>query len=154
MSLLRLRERVPSAEIIGTYTLNEHALRFHKVSDDGSGKCDAYQTYDLSDLVIGVLFDINEKEKSALDNAEGLGHGYLAKTVTITSTTGDVDRAFTYYAIQINPSLKPYSWYLNHVLVGAKQAKLPAPYLNVIEATKSIEDKNSVRDAQQRSIYR
>jgi len=50
--------------------------------------------------------------------------------------------------------LKPYSWYLNHVLVGAKQAKLPAPYLNVIEATKSIEDKNSVRDAQQRSIYR
>jgi gamma-glutamylcyclotransferase len=44
MSLSRLRERVPSAEAVGCFSLNGHDLRFHKLSKDGSGKCDAFFT--------------------------------------------------------------------------------------------------------------
>lgn len=43
MSLKRLQERVTSAVRIGAFTLIEHQLRFQMASDDGSGKCDAFQ---------------------------------------------------------------------------------------------------------------
>jgi len=153
MSIIRLRERVPSAEKLGTFTLNNHALRFHKASEDGSGKCDAYQIQNSNDFVIGVVFNINAADKPTLDKAEGLGYGYQIKTVSVQNTHGQVITAFTYYAIQIDPTLKPYSWYLNHVVIGAKQANLPAQYLNAIKSTKSIKDKDHKRDAQQRAMY-
>lgn len=85
MSLPRLRERVPSAELIGVSTLAEHSLRFHKVSKkDGSGKCDALFTKDSNDYIVGALFEISESEKEALDRAEGLGYGYQDKKVVVS----------------------------------------------------------------------
>lgn len=125
MSTSRLRERVPSAEALGCYALDEHDLRFHKSSKDGSGKCDAYFTSDPKDVIYGVLFKINPAEKSALDRVEGLGHGYDVKEITVTAHDGTRVTATTYVATQIDMKLKPYSWYVNHVLVGAKEAVLP-----------------------------
>lgn len=153
MSLSRLRERVPSSERIGIFILVEHELRFHKSSTDGSGKCDAYQTRKPSDVVIGALFEINEDEKSALDKAEGLGVGYKEKTVKVKNEFGDVFNAVTYYATKIDATLKPYSWYLNHVIVGAKETNVPDQYLNVIQSTESIKDLDTSRDAKQRAIH-
>jgi hypothetical protein len=60
--------------------LPKHRLRFHKVSNDGSGKCDAQATEDSNDYVIGVLFE-SDNEKPALDRKEGLGIGYNEKEV-------------------------------------------------------------------------
>ena len=37
MSIARLSERAPSAEVIGVARLRSHVLRFHKVGTDGSG---------------------------------------------------------------------------------------------------------------------
>jgi gamma-glutamylcyclotransferase len=93
MSTLRLAVRVPSARRLCIGRLPEHRLMFHKKSSDGSGKCDAFCTGNTSDFVIGVLFDINESEKKALDNAEGLGKGYMEKEVVVT-TELDERRAF------------------------------------------------------------
>lgn len=153
MSLLRLRERVPSAERIGVFVLEAHQLRFHKSSNDGSGKCDAYQTDNSSDLVIGAIFEIKQSEKPALDKAEGLGYGYREKIVRVKNDSGDLVEAFTYYATRIEPSLLPYSWYLNHVIVGAQELNVPKQYLYIIESTVTIDDHNSNRDAAQRAIY-
>ncbi len=66
MSLVRLHERAPSARIIGTCSISRHDLRFHKKSKDNSGKCDAYETGDVNDVIFGVLFEIDGSEKSAL----------------------------------------------------------------------------------------
>lgn len=153
MSLPRLRERVPSAKRIGLFTLAGHSLRFHKVSTDGSGKCDALFTGNPDDSVIGALFEISGSEKDALDRVEGLGHGYESKTVSLSDSQGNIFEAFTYYATNTDPSLLPYSWYLYHVIYGAKETGVSVSYLAHIEATESIEDPDRERDVRERAIY-
>lgn len=154
MSRSRLRERVPSAEALGCFALNGHDLRFHKSSKDGSGKCDAYFTLDTQSVIYGVLFKIDPNEKSALNRAEGLGHGYDEKEVTVTGDDGSSVKATTYFATNINESLKPYSWYVNHVLVGAREAVLPSDYIEAkITSVASVEDSDKERDGRERATY-
>ncbi|GAA0851436.1 hypothetical protein GCM10009113_35420 [Marinobacter szutsaonensis] len=155
MSLPRLKERVPGAERITMFTLVEHSLRFHKWSRvDGSAKCDALFTGNPDDHIIGALFEIPGHEKGALDQAEGLGFGYQEKRVTVTDAQGNALEAFTYYATDTDPSLLPYSWYLHHVIYGAKEIGVPDDYLEAVSATKSREDPDRERDARERAIYR
>lgn len=154
MSLPRLKKRVPSAERIGVYTLIEHSLRFHKVSEkDGSGKCDALFTGNTNDYIVGSLFEISDNEKSSLDSAEGLGYGYEEKQVLVNDAQGNTLEAVTYYAKNMDSSLLPYSWYLYHVIYGAKESGVPAEYLDILSATKSKEDPDKERDARERAIY-
>ncbi|WP_386082698.1 gamma-glutamylcyclotransferase family protein [Vreelandella sp. F11] len=155
MSLSRLRERVPSAEAIGCFTLSHHDLRFHKLSKDGSGKCDAFFTSDSESVIYGVLFKIDSAEKSALDRAEGLGYGYEEKEVTVLSVHDENPvTATTYVATKIDEKLKPYSWYVNHVLIGANEASLPQDYIDIkITSVETVEDSDKERDAKQRAIY-
>jgi len=154
MSLLRLKERVPSAIKLGIFTLKNHQLRFHMSGVDGSGKCDALQTDNSNNLVVGALFEIDENEKEALDRAESLGTGYDQKFVFVENDSGENFEALTYYAIKIDASLKPYSWYLNHVIVGAKETQVPAEYLAVIESVESVEDLDESREVKERAMYR
>jgi len=153
MSLLRLKERVPSAIRLETVTLNNHQLRFHMSGIDGSGKCDSFQTNNSKDQVVGALFEINENEKGVLDRAESLGSGYDEKLVLVKNCSGDVFEALTYYAIKIDASLKPFSWYLNHVIVGAKETKVPADYLAAIQSIECFEDLDENREAKERAMY-
>ncbi len=154
MSLSRLKERVPSAEAVGCFSLNGHDLRFHKSSKDGSGKCDAYFTSDTGNTIYGVLFRIAPSEKSYLDKVEGLGYGYDEKEVTVTAYDGSSITATTYVATNIDENLKPYSWYVNHVLVGANEASLPLDYIETkINSVEAVEDSDRERDAKQRAIH-
>lgn len=154
MSLSRLRERVPSAETLGCSMLRNHDLRFHKSSKDGSGKCDAFFTSDSETVMYGVLFEINPAEKSTLDKAEGLGYGYEEKEVTVSARDGTSVTATTYIATKIDENLKPYSWYVYHVLVGAKEASLPQDYIDEkINSVEAVEDSNKEREAKQRAIH-
>jgi len=153
MSLARLQDRVPSAQRLGMFCLRKHQLAFHKSSKDGSGKCDAYFTDDTEHSIFGALFEINEKEKKDLDRAEGLGYGYDQKLVQVEDVDGKVLEATTYIATKIDGTLLPYSWYLNHVVVGAKEIDVPASYLDKILSVKTIEDTDKERDREQREMY-
>jgi gamma-glutamylcyclotransferase len=153
MSLLRLQQRVPSAIKLEIVTLKNHQLRFNMCGIDGSGKCDSFETNDHEDLVIGVLFEIDENEKPVLDQAESLGIGYMEKFVFVENDLGEIFEALIYCAIKIDASLKPYSWYLNHVIIGAKETKLPTDYLAVIESIDTIEDLDKNREAKERGMY-
>jgi hypothetical protein len=154
MSLVRLQMRVPSAQKLEIVTLKNHQLRFNMSGTDGSGKCDSFETNNSEDLVIGALFDINENEKPVLDRAESLGVGYHEKFVFVHNAAGEVFEALIYCAIKIDASLKPYSWYLNHVIIGAKETKLPIDYLAIIESVECIEDQDKNREAKERAMYR
>lgn len=153
MSLSRLRERAPGAKRMGTYILSAHTLRFHKVSRDNSGKCDAFHTKNPDDFVIGALFEIDLCEKKDLDTAEGLGHAYEEKMVVVVNASGEAVSASTYYATNIDDTLKPYSWYKNHVLIGAKESQLPQSYIQKIAAIECIEDPDQRREVEQRAIH-
>lgn len=155
MSIARLRGRVPSAVPLGRYALKQHDLRFHKSGSDGSGKCNALYTGNAADVVIGALFEIEADEKPALDAAEGLGQGYNLKRVTVVGVDGAALGALTYIATRIDNSLRPYSWYLNHVLVGAQETALPNEYIErKISSIEPVEDMNDVRNAEQLAIHR
>lgn len=154
MSSKRLATRVDNARAIGTFRLDGHVLRFHKVSVDNSGKCDAYETGSDSDFVLGVLYEIEDSEKQHLDDAEGLGGGYAEKCVNVTGPSGRRETAVVYYATCIDESLRPYTWYKRHVLEGAREAGLDAGYVSIIEAQPAVEDPRRERERKQLEIYR
>lgn len=154
MSNSRLSERVPGAVALGCHILPHHDLRFHKSGKDGSGKCNVFYTGEDKDIVYGTLFEISRLEKTSLDKIEGLGYGYDEKNVIVFAADGSSLEAMTYAAIRIDEHLKPYSWYLNHVLVGAREIPLPDEYIErKISAIASIEDADKERDARERALH-
>lgn len=140
MSTRRLTDRVQSAKAISVAKLYGHKLKFHKKSKYGSAKCDAFGTDDPNDVLYGVVFEIESSEKTALDEKEGLGSGYEKKHVTVISTNGEEYCAVTYYATDIDNSLKPCDWYKEHVLRGAQEHGLPYEYIEEIKAVESTPD--------------
>ncbi|TRX58094.1 gamma-glutamylcyclotransferase family protein [Thalassomonas sp. M1454] len=153
MSIARLSARVPSAKRLGTFILKQHTLKFHKVSHDGSGKCDAYFTQNKHDKVIGALFEIAENEKPYLDKVEGLGVGYNEKTVLVEDEFGNQAQASTYYAITIDSEAVPYCWYKKHVLIGARESALPKEYIAQIEQVAFKSDANIERTKIENSLH-
>ena len=164
---LTTKDRAPSAKVIGTGVLNNHCVTFHKHSKkDGSGKCTIEPSE--SDKVYGVLFKINKDEKCKLDKAEGkvsndCKKGYKEITVKIKIwdskcskyTCGDTICAKTYQAtrVSIDQELKPYTWYKQHVLVGAIEQGLPPSYINCLIGFDAKKDCCEKREACELSIY-
>ena len=138
----RLMERTPSAIALGTARLGGHVLRWHKIGQDGSAKCDIVEL--ANGLVWGVLYEIAASEKNDLDRAEGLGRGYAEKKVLVEIEGRPVD-ALTYFATAIDSTRKPFSWYRDLVHYGAKQNGLPEDYIAQIAAVPVETDENTDR---------
>lgn len=153
MSIRRLHARTPSAKRINTGRLEAHRLVFHKSGRDDSAKCDAHHCGNPANFVFGVLYEIHADEKPALDDAEGLGAGYEIKNVSIKLDDGSSVEAFTYYATHIDTGLKPFDWYKEHVLIGAKENALPVEYVQLIEAIEYMEDEDAERRSRELGIY-
>lgn len=153
MPSARLLARVPSAEHVGTGHLYCHTLCFHKVSVDGSGKCDAFHTGEQCDYVIGVIYRINPIHKDELDRIEGLGWGYEEREVTVKTAAGEEITAFTYCAIKIDPDKKPYLWYKHHVVTGAQEHDLPKEYIDAIRTVETTEDPDPQRAEKELKIH-
>lgn len=153
MSTPRILARVPLVRVHGRATLNRHQLRFHKRGRDGSGKCDAFETGSLHDLVCGALFELPLGAKSELDRHEGLGNGYERKEVEILTQSGQMVTALTYYATHIEPGLAPYHWYKHHVLAGAREHGLPEAYMRAIAGVSSSADPLDERHRREMALY-
>lgn len=153
MSAPRLQQRVPSARVLGVAVLRDHRLEFHKAGRDGSAKCDAAWSGKDSDAVHGVLYKMDPGHKSRLDKAEGLGNGYAQKTVRVQMTGGGKHSALTYYATHIDVTLRPYSWYLEHVVRGAREHHLPDNYSAAIVRVEAIDDPDAERHRMELAIY-
>jgi len=154
MSSRRLLNRIPSARKTGSGMLRGHQLKFHKISiRDGSGKCNILETANPQHIVYGVLYQIEMKEKETLDIIEGLNNGYNQKEVEITLKDNSTVTCFSYYATKIDETLKPFGWYMEHVLRGAKENKLPKQYIDFLEKTDSVNDKDVRRREMELSVY-
>lgn len=140
----RLQARSPSARPVTVAVLRGHELRWHKLSQDGSGKCDIVRSARPSAQVIGVVHEILLVDKPALDAAEGLGHGYDERQVIVESRSGPL-QAWAYVATAIDPAAVPYTWYKALVLAGARQHRFPAPYLRRLESVPARDDADVAR---------
>ncbi len=157
MSSKRLKEprRIPGATTICRAVLPMHKLMFHKLSKrDKSGKCDAYYTDSAEDQVFGVLYEVDQHDMGRLDRVEGCGHGYRRRGVTVSTDSGDHE-AVTYLAndSHIDSNLTPYTWYKQHVLIGAQEHGLPAHYIEMIDRVNATRDADRQRETDELSIY-
>jgi gamma-glutamylcyclotransferase (GGCT)/AIG2-like uncharacterized protein YtfP len=143
MLLARLAERVPSAQALGVARLAGHRLAWHKVSSDGSGKCDVVPSQS-GDEVWGVLYLIDPGHKADLDHIEGVGYGYVAATLTV-ELDGSPVVAQAYRATDIDGALKPYGWYKALVVAGARENDLPEEYVRALDAVAAVRDTDDER---------
>ena len=144
MLTARLRERVASARPLGVARLRGHVLVWNKRGRDGSGKCSVIASGRDEDLVWGVLFELEDREKSALDRVEGLGCGYDEGTVEVMCN-GVTVQALTYLATDTDDSLRPYDWYKELVVAGAREHRLTHEYIALLESAESIPDSDRER---------
>lgn len=149
----RLRFRVPGAEVVGLGHLHAHRLRFHKRSNDSSGKCNAEPSTALDDVVTGVLFRIPRNQLSDLHRAEGRGGGYDDVEVRVLDYADQWKDAITYRArsSHIDEGLHPFTWYWDFVASGAREHALPAEYVErCISNVEHHADPNKARDRDER----
>ena len=144
-------DRAPSAKAIGIGYIKCRRLTFSKVSQDGSGKCDAELTGKKTDRVYGVIFGIALTDKAALNNAEGLEKGYAEEHVDVVTGSGTV-QVVTYIATKKEPVLRPYHWYKSITVAGAVEHGLPKDYVEWLRAFESIEDPNAERRAKNEAL--
>ena len=73
--------------------------------------------------------------------------------MTIVTEPGEYIKAFTYYATRTAAGIKPFHWYKQHVLSGAKEHCFPEHYIDTIVAIHSLEDEDFDRTENELSIY-
>jgi hypothetical protein len=146
---LQQTSRAPSAVFIGVGLLRGYRLRFHKRGIDDSAKCNMEPTNDTGDVVYGVLYDINPRDRERLDESEDCTRGgYNGATVSIELLhSAAATLAETYLAGQefIDDSLKPYDWYQALVVAGALEHRLPAAYLTALRSISVLRDPDKQR---------
>lgn len=150
MSVARLQQRVPSAIFVCVASLADHGLSFDKVSKDGSGKCTIFPSQ--RECVLGGVFEIDIVDVLTLDRLEGLDFGYQKDEYTVLSDRGALD-VFSYFATSRDASLRPYSWYKEHVVRGAREIGLPAEYTVTIESVGAEVDPDGQRARKELRIY-
>jgi hypothetical protein len=115
----------------------------------------AYGSNMFTKRLRGVLFKIPPFEKESLDKAEGVREGYVEKQVQVLAGDQKI-AAFTYVADpdQVDDSLRPFGWYRDLVLAGAREHNLPDAYVAHIAAEKISPDANKSREERRRRLLR
>ena len=141
---VRLRERVPSAELLDVVELRSYRLAFQKRGQDGSSKCNLTLTGEASDGVHGAIYQIDSAHKPILDRFEG--NGYHDSQLTV-EFDGQEYSCLTYLArpSYIENSLKPFHWYKELIVLGARHLRFPHAYVRFIESIESVKDPDEER---------
>lgn len=118
---LRLKARIPAAELLGTAFLPGWELKFHKRGGDGSGKGNIVAS---AGGVYVAVYDIADDGMAKLDGIEGAG--YRRERIEIP----DFGECFTYVAedSHVDDALKPFDWYREMVLLGCRSLAFPEAY--------------------------
>lgn len=135
LSTKRILKRCPSATVVCVASLNKFKLRFNKSGSDGSAKANIERTNSNNDVVHGVVYNIAKAEVAILDACEGEGTHYTRTTCRVVSAEGKRVKCSIYIAIACTEKdTQPYTWYLAHIVTGAKEHKLPENYCAALEA--------------------
>ncbi|WP_448549382.1 gamma-glutamylcyclotransferase family protein [Thalassotalea fusca] len=149
MSLARIQARIEAVPVKGFFQLPGHSLIFNKVGKDGSAKANImpHSTHN----VFGRLYQLSDEDKSTLDAIEG--SGYTCQRVSVKNNSGELIQAYCYIAININRAMRPFDWYLTHILQGAIEADLPSDYVSYLSLINTVEDPNMQRKSSELAIY-
>lgn len=152
MLTTRLQARCPSARPVGRAFARGWRVEFVKPGLDGSAK--AGLVPDSQEEAHGVLFHIAREELPALDRAEAAGKGYDRDDAFVVVSASDNAEmaAVTYLPRQKRQDLKPYDWYHQLCLKGARQHGLPPTCLARLEAVAAKADPKPKRPARLQAL--
>ena len=144
----RIGARLGAITALGTTVLPGWGLRFHKLSDDGSGKCNLVADPDAT--AYGAVYELSSASKQRLDLIEGVGKGYLDTRIVLPK----FGAAWVYLAAtsHIDDRLQPYDWYHAFVLRGAELNQFPAAYVAEILGVAAVQDPNAERRKENQAI--
>lgn len=149
----RIQERIQTVQVVMKHQLTGYRLIFNKASEDGSVKANIEETGNPQDSVWGVIHMLNYAEKPILDRHETLGHGYQLICFRL-QINGGTETIHTYISNEdrFTKIGKPYNWYLNYMIAGAKQNRFPTTYISNLISVKSEKDWNDSRINRNREI--
>ena len=144
----RMRERVPSARIATVARLPGYRFDFRKRGADGSMKCDLVP--DEIETAWGVVYQIAPAERDKLDAIEGEGYRVVEETA-MRSDGSALLSVFTYQAREDWIAWgRPFDWYRDLVVAGAREHDLPAPYVEALASMEADADPDPERAAANR----
>lgn len=139
----RLRRRTPSAVLVTTSELPGWRLSFEKRGRDGSAKATITPADEPDLSVHGAVYEVAMAEKRRLDRIEGLNKGYHEYVLSLPDAgevwTYRADTGYTY------PSLVPFRWYRDLVVLGARYHGFPAAYIDAIAGLAAADDPDADR---------
>lgn len=146
----RLHARVGRLTELGAVQLNQFRLTFSKRGNDGSGKC-TLVAGGVDDVVWGVAFKLNARQKQLLDQFEGPAYDIHEVSPALGQQRLS---AFTYISMppHIDAACRPFPWYKNLVLAGALQLGLPQHHISTIQAVPTIPDPDQDRMARHNAL--
>lgn len=147
--------RAPSACASGIAVAPGFVVKFHKIGMDGSGKCTLVSTPNLENVAYGVLYELADRDVAGLDRAEGVHTGgYVRCPINLRHPRGGTTSAMTYIADDrfVDSERKPFDWYRDLVVAGAKEHGLPARYIEEIARIPGVADADTRRSAQAHQI--
>ncbi len=101
---IRIQQRTPSAQLLGTAVIAHHFLNFHKRGyTDFSGKCNIVACH--SSTVYVAVYNIPLAEMTSLDLHEGVGSGYDRALISVDGFGDCV--TYVAAAAHINEALSP-----------------------------------------------
>ena len=144
MSTARMCARVPEAEVVSSARLAGHRLVCDKQGVDGSGKANLRS--DPEQVAWGVVYRLPGHAWEVLDRFEV---AYARHYTQLTTPAGTPLTAQLYLAIAPSgEALRPFHWYRDHMLAGAREHALPATVIAEIESWSVIVDSREVTLAQ------
>ncbi len=148
----RLRARTPSARLVGTGRLDGYRMAFDHVSrTDGSAKCGIAPA--RGSVVHGAVFVLPVAERPALDRAEDLGTGYdrLVLPIRVDAAEQPCD-CYIPLPGTLDPGARPFRWYRDIVLAGARWHAFPDALQRTIAAEPVQEDPDPERTRHHQAI--
>lgn len=156
MLIQRLQARCSSARPLGVATLSGFSLDFSKRGQDGSGKATLVASTTPTHEVYGVVFELVVRELPTLDLIKGLGKGYDRPDGLSVKFLSDATRIeiATYIAHpdHRDQELRPYDWYHDLCLTGARQHALPTHHLDHLGTFPPIPDPHHDRPTRQEAL--
>lgn len=125
-----IKKICPGFKIVGNAKLKNHRLGFTRYSEKWEGGvADIIPSQGFT--VWGVLYDIDEPGFNALDKKEGVGFAYERIEITVSQSQNDEPvRTISYSVIDKTfPEIKPSPLYIETIIRGANEHKLPSRYI-------------------------
>ncbi len=149
----RLLARVPQARFVGVGKIPGWRFALNIRSEDGSAKANAIHTARPSDVLHGVLYELDAAGKLTLDRYEDVGGSYrLAHAIAETEAGPREVYLYVGSGSSLVEGLPPYDWYLGFILAGARQRGLPGVFIEGLLSVSSVRDADSARSAKNKSL--